>query len=160
MGLPVKSILVANNDNDTLARLFATGELRANKIVQTLSPAIDIGVPYNLERFLFYLLNADTDAGKKKKLLIKQNQIKHTNTNKPLVRSLMTSFETNGSLRLAPPLLKKAQSWIDSLSVSNPETRKTIKDILSKYKYLIDPHTAVAVKAAQKRASKRDKKGM
>jgi len=132
MGCPVKTIIIANNDNDTLSRLFSTGELRGNSVVRTLSPAIDIGVPYNFERFLFYLLNSDTDA----------------------VRNLMESFETNGSLKLAPHLLKKAQSWVESTSVSNSETRKTINECFSKYKYLMDPHTSVAVKSALKRLQK------
>jgi threonine synthase len=30
MGLPVKTIIIANNDNDTLARLFQTGKKAIN----------------------------------------------------------------------------------------------------------------------------------
>ncbi|MFW5904889.1 MAG: threonine synthase, partial [bacterium] len=52
LGLPAAGFLAATNVNDTVARFLETGELDPNPAVQTLSSAMDVARPNNLERLL------------------------------------------------------------------------------------------------------------
>jgi threonine synthase len=51
MGAPIEKITIANNANRGLASLVGTGSMVKGEVVATLAPAMDIGVPSNLERF-------------------------------------------------------------------------------------------------------------
>jgi threonine synthase len=51
MGAPIDQITIANNANRGLADLVGTGSMAGGEVVATLAPAMDIGVPSNLERF-------------------------------------------------------------------------------------------------------------
>ncbi len=51
MGVPIEQITVANNANHMLANLIKTGSMGEGRVSPTLAPAMDIGVPSNLERF-------------------------------------------------------------------------------------------------------------
>ena len=50
MGLPVKALVIATNDNDAVPRFLETGRYRPRPAVTTLSRAMDIGSPSNWER--------------------------------------------------------------------------------------------------------------
>ena len=52
LGFPINKLIVATNENDILARFFATGEYALGQVHQTVSPAMDIQVASNFERFL------------------------------------------------------------------------------------------------------------
>jgi threonine synthase len=54
MGLPIDKLIIATNDNQTLNRFMQTGQLQSLQVIQTLSPAMDISLPSNLERLLYY----------------------------------------------------------------------------------------------------------
>ena len=62
MGFPIRHLLVATNENDILARFFATGSYSRGDVHQTLSPAMDIQVASNFERFLYYYFDQDSLA--------------------------------------------------------------------------------------------------
>ncbi len=51
MGVPIRNITIANNANHALADLVGGGGMRPSKVIATISPAMDIQVPSNLERF-------------------------------------------------------------------------------------------------------------
>lgn len=51
MGAPIEVITIANNANRGVASLVATGAMGDDEVIPTLAPAMDIGVPSNLERF-------------------------------------------------------------------------------------------------------------
>ena len=51
MGAHIENITIANNANRALASLVGTGSMGRDEVVSTLAPAMDIGVPSNLERF-------------------------------------------------------------------------------------------------------------
>lgn len=51
MGVPIRTITIANNANHMLADLVAEGVMRPAEVVATTAPAMDIQVPSNLERF-------------------------------------------------------------------------------------------------------------
>ncbi|MCK4277110.1 MAG: threonine synthase, partial [Phycisphaerae bacterium] len=80
MGAPISQLILATNENDILARFFQTGRYCLGELHQTLSPAMDIQVASNFERYLYYKLGAD--AGR--------------------VRELMTQFAGTGELSVEP----------------------------------------------------------
>merc|ERR1719379_2597539 len=72
MGLPLRQLVAATNANDITHRTITTGKFhRADVMEKTMSEAINIQVPYNMERILYYL----------------------TGENKPLVASWMAEME-------------------------------------------------------------------
>jgi threonine synthase len=67
MGLPVKQLIVATNENNVLHEFFQNGTYRPRSSAQTLetsSPSMDISKASNLERFIFDLLGGDSAAVK------------------------------------------------------------------------------------------------
>lgn len=52
LGLPASGFLAATNVNDTVVRFLETGDLDPRPAVQTLSSAMDVAHPNNLERLL------------------------------------------------------------------------------------------------------------
>ena len=62
MGLPVRKIHIATNENNGLVSFFKTGVLESREVVKTTSPSMDIAVPSDLERLIFEI------SGRKKAL--------------------------------------------------------------------------------------------
>ena len=63
MGLPIRRLMVATNENDVLDEFFRTGRYRprsAAKTYVTSSPSMDISKASNFERFVFDLLGRDS----------------------------------------------------------------------------------------------------
>ncbi|MCC7059402.1 MAG: threonine synthase [Burkholderiaceae bacterium] len=62
MGLPIKHLVVATNENDVLDEFFRTGVYRvrgSSDTHETSSPSMDISKASNFERFVFDLLGRD-----------------------------------------------------------------------------------------------------
>jgi threonine synthase len=60
MGLPVKRLILASNENNVLDEYFRTGTYRPRKDVQaTSSPSMDISKASNFERYVFELVGRD-----------------------------------------------------------------------------------------------------
>ena len=62
MGLPIKQLVVATNENDVLDEFFRTGVYRPRGTAdthETSSPSMDISKASNFERFVFDLLGRD-----------------------------------------------------------------------------------------------------
>jgi len=62
MGLPIKQLVLATNENDVLDEFFRTGTYRVRGTAEThetSSPSMDISKASNFERFVFDLLNRD-----------------------------------------------------------------------------------------------------
>jgi len=53
-------------------------------------------------------------------------------------------------MRVDKTVLEKAQKDFCSASVENTETLETIREIWNRENYLVDPHTAVGIRAAEK----------
>jgi threonine synthase len=71
MGLPVKRLILATNENDVLDEFFRTGAYRPRKEVSaTSSPSMDISKASNFERYVFELLRRD---GAKTRALFNQD---------------------------------------------------------------------------------------
>jgi threonine synthase len=131
MGLPVKKFICANNVNQALHTIFSTGVVAKKDLIQTLSSAIDIVVPYNFWRFLYFVSGCDSER----------------------LNSWMNTFEQNGQVELDTETLLAIQDGFVSAAVSDLETRSSIKQTFdNRAGYVLDPHTAVAVVAAHKLA--------
>src|SRR5262249_2021172 len=62
MGLPIKKLIVATNENDGLAGVFPTGRYRVRKAAEvraTSSPSMDISKSSNFERYAYDLVGRD-----------------------------------------------------------------------------------------------------
>jgi len=124
MGFPIDKLIVATNENDILARFFATGEYAVGEVHQTVSPAMDIQVASNFERFLYYYF--DEDSGR--------------------LSSFMSDFAATGcaSLDGAPETKLFA-----AVAINQQQTLAAMRDTKTRFGYVLDPHTAVGVAAAQ-----------
>lgn len=61
----------------------------------------------------------------------------------------MTDLKEKGSFKIDTLTLQKLQEDFASDSIDNDTCLKTISNVLKNYNYLIDPHTAVAMKVAE-----------
>eukprot|EP01116_Phalansterium_solitarium_P019644 TRINITY_DN5579_c0_g1_i1.p1 TRINITY_DN5579_c0_g1~~TRINITY_DN5579_c0_g1_i1.p1 ORF type:complete len:486 (+),score=186.39 TRINITY_DN5579_c0_g1_i1:114-1571(+) len=131
MGLPIEKLVLATNENDVLCRFITTGVFAASSVVPTVSPAIDIGVPYNIERLLFYLTDADSQQ----------------------VTSWMRAIDSGAGFTLDDAHHARLRSLFVSASVSTSETVETIGTVYAAANYLLDPHSAVGLRAHNKLAA-------
>lgn len=127
MGVPIKRFVVASNANDILARFFASGEMKMETVVPTISPSMDIQISSNFERLLFDLMGRDGN----------------------LVAETLTRFRETGVFSVTREAYAKARTLFDGARYDDNETRQTIKDLHNRIGMLIDPHTAVGVAAAR-----------
>ena len=120
MGLPIRKLILASNENDVLDEFFSTGRYRVRKNVQeTSSPSMDISKASNFERYVFDLVGRDGAR----------------------VRDLYRCLDSSGEFDLPRP---------DGEFVSGRSTHadrlRTIKQVYDKFGVMIDPHTADGVK--------------
>jgi threonine synthase len=128
MGLPIDKLIVGTNENDILHRFFSSGEYHRAEVKETLSPSMDIQISSNFERYLFNL------AGKSSEQL----------------QLWMDEFENSGRLTIGADLLSNAKNDFVSGSVDDAEILSTIRNYNQQHGYLLDPHSAVGVRAAEK----------
>lgn len=127
MGLPVRRLICASNKNNVLTDFINTGIYDRNReFYTTISPSMDILISSNLERLLYVLQGAE-----KTKLC-------------------MESLAKTGRYELDDEIKEAVREAFTGCYATEADTKDTIKEIFEKYKYLIDPHTAVAVYAARK----------
>ena len=129
MGLPIERLVVGTNRNDILARFFDTGAMTVGTVEPSLSPSMDIQVSSNVERLLFDLLGRDGAA----------------------LAGLMTRFRDAGTFTLDADALAQARAVFDAARVDDDQTMATIAETHAATGELIDPHSAIAVRAAQVR---------
>jgi threonine synthase len=130
MGLPVEQLILATNRNDILSRFFNTGSYSSGAVFPTISPSMDIQVSSNFERYLYYLLDEDSTQ----------------------LTYFMDKMNNEGGFSVSADVLAKTKPLIWAKAVSESETKDTIKMVCEKYNYILDPHTAVGVCAADGRA--------
>ena len=127
MGLPVDRLLIATNRNDILTRFVHTGEYAAGEVYQTLSPAMDIQLASNFERYLYFLHDRDPAS----------------------VRALLADLAETGALRVTGERLERVRADFDAAAVSDAETLEQIRETFEASGYILCPHTAVGVRAAR-----------
>ncbi len=122
IGLPMARLVVATNENDILARFFATRRYQRGTVVPTTSPSMDIQVASNFERLLLELEGKDGER----------------------TRARMQSFAQAGGFALegdVPGLFAAG-------SAAQAEVADTIASTLRETGELVDPHTAVGLSVA------------
>ena len=125
MGLPIERLIIATNRNDVLHRVLSTGSYGRQPLEHSLSPSMDITVSSNFERLLFDLYDRDGAA----------------------ISSLMNQFE-QGDIVFSDTAMSKARTLFSSARVSDEETCTQIAATWQSCEYLLDPHSAIGVKAA------------
>ena len=132
IGLPIRRLVLATNENDVLDEFFRTGRYRPRKAADThatSSPSMDISKASNFERFIWDAVDGDADK----------------------VSWLWKQVEEGGGFDLSTD---KAWEKIeeDSGFVSGRSTHEdriaTIRLVKQRYGQVIDPHTADGVKIA------------
>ncbi len=125
MGLPIERLIIATNRNDVLHRVMSTASYGRSPLQHSLSPSMDITVSSNFERLLFDLY--DRDGGE--------------------IAELMKRFD-GGDITFTDGAMAKARALFSSASVSDEETCAQIASTWEQSEYLLDPHSAIGVRAA------------
>jgi len=123
----INTLLLATNTNDILARAVNEGDYSRGEVIATSSPSMDIQAASNFERYLYYLYDSDPDR----------------------VKESMVRFKQEGRIDLTSELDNIKRDFT-AVSVSEDEVQETIAMYYKQHNYILDPHTAVGVKAALK----------
>jgi threonine synthase len=127
MGLPIRRLILATNENQVLDEFFRTGRYRVRRKVQeTSSPSMDISKASNFERYVYDLLGRDGAR----------------------VRDLWRRLEQEGEFDLSrsPDYARVRDTGFVSGSSSHEDRLRTIRSVHERFGVLIDPHTADGVK--------------
>jgi threonine synthase len=132
MGLPIEKLVVATNENDVLDEFFRTGIYRVRASAETYhttSPSMDISKASNFERFVYDLLGRDPAR----------------------VTQLFRDVEEKGGFDLTASgdFVRVQQFGFVSGRSSHDDRIATIRDVFTRYKTMIDTHTADGVKVAR-----------
>jgi threonine synthase len=123
MGLPIRRLVLASNENDVLDEFFRTGRYRVRKsVVQTSSPSMDISKASNFERYAFDLLEQDGAQ----------------------VARLWKTLEAEGQIDLATV----PRGGFASGRSTHADRIATIRAVFENYGVVVDPHTADGIKVA------------
>ncbi len=128
MGLPIRHLVCASNENKVLTDFLNTGVYdKRRPFYKTSSPSMDILVSSNLERLLFLACNCDTDK----------------------VSSWMKDLKEKGYFKIDDAVLANIQQIFKAYCCTEDETINTIRNTYNERGYLCDPHTAVGMKVAK-----------
>jgi threonine synthase len=138
MGLPIDKIVIASNKNNVLYEFVTYGkyDLRDKNLIKTISPAMDILKSSNVERLLFDKFGENR------------------------CRELMENLENYRYFELTPEEHEKIKEDFLADFATDGECEEIIKRYVDEYNYLMDPHTATAIKAYEylSKKGKLDKK--
>src|SRR3989475_2414592 len=129
MGLPIRKLIVATNENDVLDEFFRTGRYRvrgAAEVKATSSPSMDISKSSNFERYAYDLVGRD---GAK-------------------LRALWDGLGREGTLDLSgtDSFRRVADTGFVSGSSTHADRLATIRRVWKDYGLMVDPHTADGIK--------------
>lgn len=128
MGLPVRTLRIAANVNDILARTLKTGIYEVREVHATASPSMDIQISSNFERLLFEASKRDAAS----------------------VRRLMDSLKQSSRFVLPDATLAAIREEFDAGRADETETAAAIRAAWREAGELVDPHTAVALAVADR----------
>jgi threonine synthase len=132
MGLPIRRLVLATNENDVLDEFFRTGRYRPRTSAEThatSSPSMDISKASNFERFIFDVVGRDAAA----------------------VRALWAQLAATGGFDLAgTPYWDqvRAAGFVSGRS-THGDRIATIRDAAARYGIVVDPHTADGLKVGR-----------
>lgn len=127
MGLPMGKLILATNENNILTRVISNGDYSIGSVVPTLAPSMDIQVASNFERYIYYLFGEDAAR----------------------VNAAFAAFGASGVLSFTPTEVQRLQADFLSQTVRRDDTIQTIARYQRDLGYLLDPHTAIGVCAAE-----------
>ena len=133
MGLPIKKLLIATNQNDVLHQTFSTSHYSKTGVVQTLAPSMDISVASNFERLLYNLYDDDASKLAKSMRAFPETSIDIPDNKKELISNFFQSYKSNDN-----------------------EILKQIQETYKEANYLLDPHTATGVRASNALSPEKD----
>uniref|UniRef100_UPI00333F6F51 threonine synthase n=1 Tax=Castellaniella defragrans TaxID=75697 RepID=UPI00333F6F51 len=131
MGVPIRRLVLATNENNVLEEFFRTGIYRprpASQTHATSSPSMDISRASNFERFVFDLVDQDPVR----------------------VRDLWAALARDGQFDLSPlkPTFTERHGFVAGVS-THADRLATIRGLYRETGVLVDPHTADGVKVAR-----------
>ncbi len=122
IGVPVKTLICASNDNKVLFDFFQSGTYdRKRKFILTSSPSMDILVSSNLERLIY--LSSGCDAGK--------------------TSELMAELSSDGRYTVTEAMRGRMADFWGGFAVQ-AEAAQAMKILYEAAGYVIDTHTGVA----------------
>jgi threonine synthase len=129
MGVPIRKLIVATNENDVLDEFFRTGRYRVRKAAEvraTSSPSMDISKSSNFERYAYDLVGRDAKV----------------------LKELWEKLEREGSIDLSGTVYFRqvAETGFVSGSSRHADRLATIRRVWKDHGITIDPHTADGVK--------------
>ncbi|GJM12626.1 MAG: threonine synthase [Pseudohongiella sp.] len=126
IGLPIKQLVVATNSNDILHRFIDGNEYSTADLTHTFSPSMDILVSSNFERYLFDLFDRDAET----------------------LSEFMSKLGKE-SQQVSDQKWQQLRECFSSARVDDAQTCETIAAIFAETGKLVDPHTAVGIRAAR-----------
>ena len=128
MGIPVNKLICASNSNNVLTDFINTGVYDRNRrFYTTVSPSMDILISSNLERLLYHL----------------------TGENDALIKEWFGSLKESGKYEVNDAVKKQLGELFYAGWCSDDETKSVISKTFADEHYLLDTHTAVAVKVCE-----------
>ena len=129
MGLPIRRLILATNENDVLHEFFRTGRYRVRKgaeVHQTSSPSMDISKASNFERFVYDLVGGDG----------------------AVVADLWRKVDREGGFDLAGTAYAARLPGFGFVSGASTHADRisTIRRVYRDYDVIIDTHTADGIK--------------
>jgi threonine synthase len=129
MGLPIRQLILATNENNVLDEFIRTARYRVRRpdeTLQTSSPSMDISKASNFERFVFDLVDRDPAR----------------------VRELWAQVERDGGFDLSgtPLEARLRESGFVSGRSMHADRIATIQAVADNYRIVVDPHTADGIK--------------
>ena len=128
MGLEVGDLVIASNANDILPRTVASGIYETRGVVATSSPSMDIQVSSNFERYLFEASGRDPG----------------------LIVSQMQRLAQSRRFELQPRQLEGLRADFNAGTASEADVARCITGTRAATGYLVEPHTACALHAADR----------
>lgn len=125
MGIPVNKLICASNSNNVLTDFINTGVYDRNRqFYTTISPSMDILISSNLERLLYHLTDGDDK----------------------LINEWFGLLKTSGKYEVNGDVKAKLGELFCAGCCDDNETKAEIRKTFNEEHYLLDTHTAVAVK--------------
>ncbi|WP_404438889.1 threonine synthase [Microbacterium aerolatum] len=131
MGIPIRKLVLATNENNVLDEFFRTGHYRPRSSANTLatsSPSMDVSRASNLERFVFDLLGRDPER----------------------TAAAWHELEERDEIDLSAELNRFEEEFgLLSGTSTHDDRLATIRDFRDRTGVTIDPHTADGAKVAR-----------
>lgn len=126
IGLPISTLVAANNKNACLHRIFSQGIFSKADIFETASSAIDILIPFNFWRYLYFSIGENSEK----------------------IKSWMDEFKEVGIVQFDTQTFETYKKGFLSNSATDEDTLALIKEVYEAESYLLDPHGAISLVAA------------